>query len=59
MTREEKNKKFSKFSALLDQFADLRNQWRYAESHDLPEHQIWLQLDAVRMEIWRMIDDES
>lgn len=47
---------FNEFSRLLDQFADLREKWRYAEKNSSEdEHEIWLQMDTVRMKIWKIV----
>lgn len=52
--------KFDEFSKLLDQFADFREKWRIAEKNTSEdEHKIWLQMDAVRMKIWRLINGEN
>ena len=60
MTREEKNKKFNQFSRLLDQFADLRAQWRMVEGYDSEDkHNLWIQMNTVRMKLWNMIEGET
>lgn len=49
--------KFDEFSKLLDQFADFREKWRYAEKNrSEDEHKIWLQMDTIRMKLWRMVN---
>lgn len=51
---------YNEFSALLDKYADLREKWREAQTHRLPEHEIWLELDATRMKLWKAFNpDES